>query len=385
MQWELGEYRPTREKAMASAAAGNPPDIAMGDYWGNLAAGDLLDCKPFIDRDGPAAFSWDQLFPWAKVQGCREPKNAFPDPNGGAYRFPWSSLTNVVFVNLDLLKAAGLELPKEDWSWEDMALMARKLTVDNNGKHPDDAGYDPKNVKVYGMSHANWSYMYLGPARIEGVDILKSDFSVSNLRDKAWVKIFNWLDDLVNKYNCHPGGVLAPTGAVGTVTFPAGTIAMDMNMSWNLDGWVNTIKTFKWTMVPIPKWNGKRITMGLADGQLLWKGAKNHEAAWTFIKWFEGEECNRDYMGKIQVPVNKKIATSDAYWLKYAGYNPIAMKAGLQDGLPTMADRAYDNWAGIADQAIGGFNSRDKFKTAEEALDWAAKEIDRVRAAVIVK
>lgn|GEM_PF-1762643 len=384
MQWELGEYRPTREKAMASAAAGTPADIAMGDFWGNLAAGDLLDCKPFIDRDGPTAFSWDQLFPWAKVQGCREPKNAFPDPNGGAYRFPWESLTNAVFVNLDLLEAAGLELPKDDWSWEDLADMARKLTVDNNEKHPGEAGFDPKDVKVFGMSHANWSYMFLGPARIEGVDMLKSDFSVSNMRDPAWVKVFNWLDDLVNKYNCHPGGVLAPTGAVGTVDFSAGTIALDMNMSWNVDSYVSNIKTFKWTMVPIPTWNGKRISMGTADGLLLWKGAKNHEASWTFIKWFEGEECSRDYMGKIQIPVNKKVAESDAYWLKYSDNNGKALIPGLQTGLPTQADRAYDNWITIGDQAIGGFNSREKFKTAEEALDWAAKEIDRVRSTVIV-
>ena len=62
----------------------------------------------------------------------------------------------LLFYNKDLFDRAGLPYPPSDpakaWSWEQFVETARKITVDVNGKHPGETGFDPATIVTYGAA-----------------------------------------------------------------------------------------------------------------------------------------------------------------------------------------------------------------------------------------
>jgi multiple sugar transport system substrate-binding protein len=59
----------------------------------------------------------------------------------------------VILYNPDKLKAAGIEPAtiENPWTWDQMYENAKKLTVDKNGKHLGEDGFDKDNVTTYGL------------------------------------------------------------------------------------------------------------------------------------------------------------------------------------------------------------------------------------------
>lgn len=65
--------------------------------------------------------------------------------DGKYYSLPNQMSAYIVFINQDMLDEAGLELPPDDWTWDDYAEYARKLT---KGEGPN---------KVYGSYFHTWT------------------------------------------------------------------------------------------------------------------------------------------------------------------------------------------------------------------------------------
>lgn len=61
----------------------------------------------------------------------------------------------MIFYNKSLFKQAGIQPPSADpehpWTWNQVVAAAQKLTVDVNGKHPGDPGFQPLKIKTYGI------------------------------------------------------------------------------------------------------------------------------------------------------------------------------------------------------------------------------------------
>jgi multiple sugar transport system substrate-binding protein len=378
--FEMGQSTATREKVAAMVAAGNPPDLAMGFYLQLIPLGKLLDCTPFIDRD-KAEFSWDNYFNFSKLQARRNPKTAAQEDTGGTYIFPLSLYAAAAYYNKDLFDAAGLSYPTDDWTWDQYREAASKLTIDVNGKRVGEAGFDPMKIKAYGANHWNWNYMYTQMVWERGSDVMTSDASKCAMRDQAWVDTFNWIDEAVNKLYAHPGGAMSGTGQSGGVDFMTGTVAIDFGMNWSVGSYIRDIKDFKWAMAAMPYQNGKRIPVALNDGIVIFKDSKYPEEAWNFMKYFQSEDVSRDYISQEVAPPFKKVCL-EKYIPQTADYHSDALKIGLEEGRPMPDDRTWDDWAGVMDQALGAFTSRQKYDTAAKALDWAATEIDRVRGSV---
>ena len=78
-------------------------------------------------------------------------------PDGKQYGFPKDWDTVAVIVNEDMLAEAGLtkqQLDRATWNPTDggsFQQIVAKLTVDNTGKRGDEPGFDPNNVKTYGL------------------------------------------------------------------------------------------------------------------------------------------------------------------------------------------------------------------------------------------
>ena len=52
---------------------------------------------------------------------------------GHQYALPYENVPMLMFVNKTLLEQAGIQMPSEDWTWEEMYEICRKVTRDSDG------------------------------------------------------------------------------------------------------------------------------------------------------------------------------------------------------------------------------------------------------------
>ncbi|GAA2799839.1 ABC transporter substrate-binding protein [Nonomuraea dietziae] len=137
-----------------------------------------------------------------------------------------------LLYNKDLFERAGVEMP-ETLTWKadgsgTFLDLARKLTVDEGGKHPGEDGFDPAKVKTYGF--ASWNHyqtQWMNWVVSNGGKLLDKPFGAYAFNDAASVQALQFGVDLVNKHHVSPPATRTnpPTGKA-TEMFQAGEVAM---------------------------------------------------------------------------------------------------------------------------------------------------------------
>jgi multiple sugar transport system substrate-binding protein len=228
---------------------------------------------------------------------------------GKLYGVPLDFHMYGLFYNVDLVKKAGVTIPKEPMNAEQFLKVLRALTLDKNGKHPGEAGFDPANIVQYGVNqHTNhhafyqwWGlYNQLGGALIAD-DGKKCVLNIDNAA-KAWT----WLQDLVYKYN------VAPQGQTDYPRdFMSGRTAMMISGPWERLAFVvaNKEKGFNWSVAPYPVIFGKRAVWGYGHAFTIptYGDPAKRAASIKFIEWFA---ASPRWAKTGQVPVFKGMTES---------------------------------------------------------------------------
>ncbi len=276
----IQQWSPLFDAFIVSASAGESPDILamhpqeMAQFI-ELGLLDTMDevvaNSEVISPDTYVEKAWELQF-----------------YNGEMYAIPLDFATHGVFYNVDLFEEAGIEtLPT---TGEEFLEVARQLTVDANGLHPGDDGFDPENIVQYAVNmHTNhhaffqwWSlYNQLGG------ELISEDGSscVMDLEDAAMA--WQWLQNLV--YTEH----VAPQGQTDYPRdFLDGRTAMLIDGPWRMPQLeqMQADEGFNWGAFPYPTvfddfavWgSGHNFTLpSLADPE------KRDEAI-AYVEWLAG-------------------------------------------------------------------------------------------------
>lgn len=117
--------------------------------------------------------------------------------NGKIFGLPWLEQPVMLYVNKDLFDKANIPYPTTDWTWNDFLDAAKKLTVDANGKHPGEDGFDAKNIKQWGFTLNGWP-----PAQMfiwqNGGEVISEDLSSSPIDTPQAMEALKFYADLVN-------------------------------------------------------------------------------------------------------------------------------------------------------------------------------------------
>ncbi len=104
---------------------GSLPDVFMvldTDFSKYCSVGALKDLNELIENDKD--FDLDAYFSTALNVG----KNGETQ-----YALPYEAVPTLMFVNKSLLAKEGIEMPKQDWTWDDMLDICKKVTKDTDG------------------------------------------------------------------------------------------------------------------------------------------------------------------------------------------------------------------------------------------------------------
>jgi multiple sugar transport system substrate-binding protein len=204
----------------------------------------------------------------------------------------------VPYINLRMAKEAGVSPPTDfdpaknpdGWTWDDFMTMCKRLTVDANGKHGDEAGFDKDNVAVYGasMSIDAW-YTYVPAVLADGGTFVADDLSHSTLNSPQGVAAFKRLTDPVIQGYWAPLTLIQSLSNQAGNVFAAGRAAIAPLQRL----WCTTLRanlTDDFDVFHYPKGPVKRITGMGTFGFALTAKSKQPDAAWQFLSWMYGEE-----------------------------------------------------------------------------------------------
>lgn len=257
------------EKFRTVVASGTPLDSAFGNDGTTVAfARDGLteDLEPYFAKQKDfkeadfAEGSWFAM----RHQGKR-------------YGLPWDSGAYALYLNLDLFDAASVPYPdpKKRMTWDEMLTISRRLTVDANGRRPNEGGFDPTNVRQYGYATStSWGLAHF--VHSNGGEMHSADGKV--LLDQApAIEAVQFLADLRSKHHVWQAPQFTPPQAIG---FRTNNLAIDHNGAWNLGRYALDVKRLGLAPAPFKK---NQASAGHYSPLVMTKHSKNKDTAWAWM------------------------------------------------------------------------------------------------------
>jgi multiple sugar transport system substrate-binding protein len=347
------------DKLATLIAGGTPPDLAWhGGLFAKFAAtGALRSVDDFLAKDKDVKSGDFYPTAWENTQY-----------GGKTMGVPYMTQTFVVHYNKSAFKAAGLDAPKDDWTWDDLLATARKLNKPGGqwGARFDD--YLGCYVLYGGRATPDLSKITVNNPTNEGVTQL--------LRD-LWAK---------HQVAPPPGKEFRPVSP--EQQFAEGNVAMTMRHSIQLRYMRNTINNFEWDVAPMPFFQApggqKARKAGLEmEFFALTTGGKAPEQAWVVAKYLTGKD-NIAWSSEngFGIPAIKNLAESKAFL--DPSKPPAKAKTFLdafsyaewrfwRHGATSELDAAVGKW-------MGQFLAADSSITAKAALDNMAQDLTNVLA-----
>jgi multiple sugar transport system substrate-binding protein len=326
-------------------AGGTPPDVFAMDaplFLDWQSRGVLLNLQPYIDATpGFLDGFYEQTLSGYKLAD-------------GYYGLPRDFQTIVMYYNKDMFDAAGVEYPKEGWTWQDLREMAKKLTVDKNGDgKTDQYGY---SCDLWDMelcwSEAIWAY---------GGDVISSDYTQTLIGEPKAREAWKLFYDMTFVDKSMPDTVAA--GEYGYDLLQAGMVAMWPHGHWSMPAYKDV--EFQWDVAPMPTGPAGQATSVNSAGFVIAKDSKHPDAAWEFVKFAVSQtgQTRLTELG-LAIPVLKSVAESPVFLeqdvngrtinqkifldsLEYAHLKPIFK--GYTEWSSAIGDGMADIWAGEAE------------------------------------
>lgn len=287
-------YAEYLSKINTMAAAGSMPDIfnlPEGNVfeWGEKGA--LLDLKPLYDNAGvkPEDVSVD---------------SAIFSTDSQIWSVGYNVTTMCMYYNKDMLMEAGIDLPSTDaaspWSWDEFVENAKKITKDSNGNGPDDEGFDPDSISVYGtMMPTDW-VKFVALLHTNGVGILNEAGDALGISTPEGIEVIQAIADLGNTIHCAPSSAMAK-GAFSDASamLMNGQVAMVIDGGWALANYTN--EGFEVGVAPIPAFK-QAADISWTAGLCMSPNAAENEAAFDFYQYFT------NFTNSVDAALNQEVS-----------------------------------------------------------------------------
>lgn len=270
------------EKFLTNVAAGTPPDTAFigsGDYRTYIRDGLLLDITDYLELD-PLLGADDYFIEPQETQRSTV--------DGRWYGIGSCWVAPHIYYNADVFAEAGIEGPSNDpdeaWTWDYFVEVATALTVDVNGNHPGESGFDVENVDRWGVT---WDYAngttLAAIANINGVTWIDPETLKINIDSPAGIESIQRLADLMHVQQVMPrSSAFEGLGMSNTQMLETGKLAMAIDGSWALDWMKNMRATLGTGVLPMMTQPATNMQAHLHSG--LSRSA-NPDAAWAWVRF----------------------------------------------------------------------------------------------------
>jgi multiple sugar transport system substrate-binding protein len=261
-------------KLQTQLAGGTPPDVGISDYGRMLIYakdGVILNITELVARD---SFPLDKMFPGAVAQ-YRWAKGDFDSggEGGDMYGLPSDAQSHIICYNKKMFDEAGVAYPTDDWTWDDLVEMGKKIT------NADENKWGMLSISPWIITKGNFLFSSDGANH-------SADFKTSKVDTPESIEAWKWNWDLIYTHKIAP----APGAVVPTNPFMSGQVAMVVDGVWWISDFAN-IADFEWDVALYPKHpkTGKRTTSLESDGWWIFKATKEVDLSWSLLQYLANE------------------------------------------------------------------------------------------------
>lgn len=214
---------------------------------------------------------------------------------GGQYGTSWDVGVQGVWYNRNLYEEAGLAVPGVGSTYDDLLAASLSITTDRAGNHPQDDGFNKREVAVWGMSNMvdNWINEIRPQAVAWGTDVFNADLTECTVTDEGTIAFLNWYVDAIQTHNIHPSADLIEGLGNLFVSGNSGAISAFPGMIDQFDG------SFQWEISPYPIGgdNGAHTLNVGGSAFSIPTHSPQPEEAWEWLKFNTTDDANRLWAG----------------------------------------------------------------------------------------
>ena len=248
--------------------------------------------------------------------------------DGQIYGLPVGFTTHCVYYNKDLFEKAGVEEPKDGWTWEDLEEKAKKIN-------------EATGVKGFSFSMKPDPYDYEMYLWSNGTAYCDKEGKMEGYinSDKA-LETYKMFQDMAKD------GYAVATEKSGSDEFESGQTAMFVYGAWAVKKYTEAGVNFG--LAKLPSFGTEKSASILSSsGVAIAKSSKNKEAAWEFVKFWTSEESNKTRIG-TEFPVLMSVVESEKI-LEKPEYAPFYEMLD-QSGEYTPASFIMNKWSEVSEK-----------------------------------
>ncbi|WP_054950461.1 ABC transporter substrate-binding protein [Numidum massiliense] len=226
--------------------------------------------------------------------------------DGTTYGFPKDYSTLALFYNKNMLKDAGVDVPK---TWDELREASKKLTKDD----------------VYGFGVAPELARMYYIAEAKGGKVVKDN--KANFAAKEVVESLQPIIDQhnIDKTSIQPSEVGADWGGE---MFGQQKAAMVIEGNWVIPFLEDTFPDVDYGTAEVPTIDGKKGTMAYTVAYVMNASSEKKEASWKLIEYLTGKEGMETWTSKgYALPTRKSVAEK-------LGYDKDELRGALVAGAP---------------------------------------------------
>lgn len=302
--------------------------------------------------------------------------------DGKKYAVPVNGFWEAMFVNTEVLDAAGVSVPGAGYTWDQFLEDCQKIK---------DAGYAPIACALGNIPHYWWEFAIFN--HTSPATHLNVPESVDSEQGQAWVA---GMEDIKALYEAgfFPDNTLSATDDETFAMFTEGKAAFLIDGSWKVGGIVNACqsdpedpstldaeKLAKFDVTYVPGMNDRKATDligGLSMGYYIttkaWEDPEKRDAAVSFVSYMTSDDL---------VPVfaqHTASALKNAPAVDESAFNPLQVKAmAMMSGVTSLTGAVQDIFQG--DCRVSTFDGMPEIVTGRvDAIDAVAEGIDAYNA-----
>lgn len=297
----------------------------------------------------------EQLLEDIGADQIHENVNATFEMNGEKYGLAWEWNNAVEFLNTGLLQEAGLSMPEQDWTREDILEYAKALTVEKDGYKQYGIAVSPDYFTM-----SNWIYANNG-------SILNADMTECTLNSDEVKEVVQFLYDLVYKYEVAP----VPAGLDNLNLFMSDQIAM---ISYGRGG-INSLHANDFTEYDvqyIPGQPSGKIAFGAA-GFVALSTSKQQENAMLLASWLAGNKSSQETFMKYD-SIPSRVDVMEELLPNMEPENGEIWRDSADNAVPLQAPSCYADMVSVFDKYMTMIFANEI--SVNEGLEKATEEIN---------
>ena len=335
--------------------ADKTPDVMMilDSDFSTLSELGMLEC---LDQwmEGDQSFRKDAYYETALSSGRIR---------GMQYALPMETVPTLMFVNKTLLNGAGIEMPREDYTFADFYDICRKITKDTDGDGLND-------------QFGTYKYTWVDAAMANGVDLFSEDGQSCDFTSPELLEAIRFSKTLTE---------LNGGQKVTQETFDSGRVAfMPLNYAEyrtykSYPYRIKKYSAFQWDCLLMPRGpSGDNVSIVDSLNVGICSRSRHKELAWEFLRLLTGDpEIQRKlYMSMPVASVLPEVTETqpEAEMKTGTGAGPGGKTAssGETEGKEALIDGSFIG------RIIAEGRTKPKFASYQEAMELADGEIQKL-------